>query len=267
MALDIATAIDIFRVVAYPLTSDGSMPSVDNSAFEGVEFTGPVSFELNLGAARTIPVVAQGRVRDTFLMPSIEAKTGTLRCAYDVQTINALLTGVNQTTVGEAKVVDEGTDKEGQEILVGLLLQQLQAHDEDGLTIWRTDFLPRARLSPSNPAMNAEVLAKEYTIVAASSRRRLWYETLTTAVHGCTSAHKQNVLTENKAHVIGWTGDGTETTFNFPEDKPPSENAKVKVYNFTTGLAVAGALNVYPEFVASSAPADGAKLACFYEYE
>jgi hypothetical protein len=267
MALDIVTAIDVYRVVAFPLASDGSLPSVDNSAYEGVEFSGPVSFELNLGAPRTIPVVAQGRVLDTFLLPSIEAKTGTLRCAYDVQTLNALLTGVNQTTVGEAKVVDEGTNKEGQEILVGLLLQQLQAHNESGLTVWRTDIIPRARLSPSNPPMNAETLVKEYTMVAASSSKRLWYETLTTATHGCTSAHKQNVLTEYKLNIVGWTGDGAETTFNFPADKPPSENAKVKVFNFTTGVEVAGALNVYPEWVASVAPASGAKLAAVYEYE
>lgn len=266
MALDIVTAIDVYRVVAFPLGADGSLPSVDESPYEGVEFTGPVSFEFNLGAPRTIPVVAQGRVLDTFLLPSIEAKTGTLRCAYDVQTLNAMLTGVNQTTVGEAKVIDEGTDKEGQEILVGLLLQQLQAHNESGLTVWRTDIIPRARLTPSNPAMNAEALTKEYTMVAASSAKRLWYETLTVATHGCTSAHKQNVITEYKLNIIGWTGDGATTTFNFPADKEPVENAKVKVYNFTTGLVVAGALNVYPEWVASVAPTSGAKLACVYEY-
>jgi hypothetical protein len=262
------TALDVYRVVLFPLDADGNLSSVDENAAEGTEFIAPVSFELSLGTPRTIPVVAQGRVKNTFLMPSVDAKSGTLTCAYDSQTLNAMVTGLVQRTLGELKIMAEGTDKEGQEPLVGLLLSQLQAQNEDGLTIWRNVVIPRARLAPLNPAVNQEPLSRQYTIVASPSTKTLWHETLTLANYGCTSAAQLGIHSENKLNIVAWTGDGAEDEFMFPADKPAISNAKTSVFNFATGAIVSGTTSTpFAKWVAAAAPADGVKLACIYEYE
>lgn len=266
--LNSLTAIDVYRVVLFALDTDGNIVSTDENAAEGTEFIAPVSFELSLGTPRTIPVVAQGRVKNTFLLPSVDAKTGTLTCAYDSQTLLTMATGTLQRTLGELKIVGEGTDKEGQEPLVGLLLSQLQAQDEDGLTVWRNVVISRARLSALNPAVNQEPLSRQYTIVASPSTKALWHETFTLANYGFTSAAQLGIHSENKLNIVGWTGDGVEDTFNFPADKPAISNAKTTVFNFATGAVVAGSTTTpFETWVATSAPANGAKLACIYEYE
>jgi len=273
MTLDTAWGLDIYRVVLFPLitsgTNKGGISAVDESAYEGLEVPGPVSFEFNFGNPITIANTSQGRVNDTIILPSKDPKTGVMRCSYNSQTLNAMLTGVNITTVGAAKVMEDGTSREGQEIQCGLLLQQLVSHDDDGNVVWVSEVCPKATLVPSPVNYNENALVKEYNIALSQSPKRLWGETLTIATHNCTKAVKSNVISDDKFNVIGWLGDNVATEFTLPADKVAKTSAAAKVWNYYTGVEETGAWDASinaDTFTPTVKPAAGELLICTYEW-
>lgn len=277
MPLDTFTALDVHRVVAFPLNNNGTFNLTEDlcgggvqDLYEGVEFEGPVGFDVSFGAPRQIPVVAQGQVQATFILPSIEARTGVLRCAYDKLTLDAMLAGLSVDTVGETKLLPEDTDKSGQEILTALLLQQLQAKDDDGSLVWRSDIVHRATVVPSPTGYSAEVLVKEYNLAMSRSSKRMWGESYSLSTHGCLEATKDIAVSSYKFNIGVWMGNGEYTTFNLPAGKPAKTSAKAKVWDFTTGAARAGAWDAATDasiFTPSVMPADGTVLVVTYEHE
>jgi len=273
MALDTYWGLDIYRVVLFPLftsgVNKGGIQAVNNSAYEGYDVPGPVTFEFNFGNPRTIPNVSQGRVNDTIILPSVEAKTGILRCSYDSQTLNALLTGTTIITEGESKVLQEGTDREGLEIQCGLLLQQLVSHDDDGSVMWATDICPKATLVPQPVNKNDTALSKVYNIALSQSTKRLCGEALSISTHGCTKAVKEVVLSNDRKNVVGWLGDCIDSTFTLPTDKPAKTSATAKVWNYATGAAVAGTWDLATlstTFTPTVIPDATDLLVCAYEW-
>lgn len=277
MALDIYTAIDVNRVVAFPLNNDGTFDLTEDlcgggvqDLYEGVEFQGPVGFDVSFGAPRQIPVVAQGQVQATFLLPSIEARTGTLRCAYDKLSLSAMLAGVAVDTVGAAKFMPMDTDKSGQETLVALLLQQLQAKNDSGELIWHNNIVHRATIVPDPVNYTAEAMVKQYNIAMSRSSKRMWGETYTLATHQCTEATMDDGISSYKLNIGVWMGNGEYTTFNLPAGKYARTSASAKVWDFTTGAARAGAWDAATNasvFTPSVMPTDGTILVCTYEHD
>src|SRR5574338_76523 len=112
---------DVYRAVFYPINTAGGIdvpgyPNPASDGFGGLEFTGPKSLSLNLGAPRAIVNVAQGRVQDTIYLPSIEAKTAEFHLSYIDQVTFAALSAVKTRVVGGGRSMPFGTDKQGLEI-------------------------------------------------------------------------------------------------------------------------------------------------------
>lgn len=268
---DVTWGLDVYRIVAFPLNSDGSLQAVNTSPYEGIEFAGPKSFEVNYGTARAIANVSQGRVNDTIHLPSIDPKTGTIHCSYDKQSLNALLMGVTKSTLAESTIVHYGTNKQGTEPLVGLLMSQLVTHDADGLVVWKHTILPRATIIPSPNGYNENALDKLYELTISGATRELWGEVLTEVTHGCTSSTLTDVTTENKLNIVAWLGDNVETEFLFPTDKVPVSDAKLIVFKFSDGTEKAGvfAVDAYGvgSFTPTVKPGLDELIVAYYEYE
>jgi hypothetical protein len=277
MTLDQFTSIDSHRYIAFPLNNDGSLDLTEDvcgggvqDLYEGTEFIAPTAFDLNLGGPRQIPVVAQGQVWTTFMLPSIDAKTGVLRTAYDKFSLHALLADTLVDTVGEAKLLGIDTDKAGQEKLVGLLLTQLQAHDEAGNTVNVSTILNRVRIVANWPGYVDTAMIKEYQLSLSRSTKRLWGETYAEGTHGHTSSVGDRVLSQYKFNLGFWMGNGEYTTFHLPADKLARTNSAVKVWDFSTGAARAGSWDAATNasvFTPSVLVPDGIVMACAYEYE
>ena len=277
MTLDAYTALDVNRVAAFPLNNDGTfdLTSINlcdtngvQDLYEGVEFAGPVGFDVSFGAPRQIPVVAQGQVQATFILPSIEPRTGVLRCAYDKFSLNAMLTGLAVDTIAEAKAYPEDTDRSGQETLVALLLQQLQAKDDDGSLVWHSDVIHRATIVPDPLSYSAEPGVKVYNMAMSRSSKRMWGESYAMNVHKCLEATKDTVISSYQWNIGIWCGDNSLTTFNLPTGKLAKTSAKAKVWNFATGAEEPGAwdASVNAEvFTPTTPPADGEVLVVTYE--
>jgi len=273
-SLDKYTSIDIYRVIAFPLNNDGTFDLTEDGCgggvihlYEGIEFEAPTSFELNFGAVRQIPVVAQGQVQTTFMLPSIDPKTAVIRTAYDKLTLHALLSDTTVDTVGASKWLGMDTDKAGQEKMVGLHLSQLQTHDESGNSIWRNNVINRARISPNWPGYTDAAMIKEYSLSLSRSTKRLWGETYAETTHGHTEAVGDNGLSEYKLCIGVWMGNNVDTVFFLPADKPSRSAGTAKVWDFATGAARAGTWNTArTRFTPSVKPPDGIVLVATYEY-
>jgi len=273
MALDIEWGLDIERVTLFPLftsgVNKGGIAAVNGTAYEGIDVTGPVSLEFSFGNPRTIANVSQGRVNDTIILPSTDPKSAVLKCSYDSQTLNALLSDVNITTMGASKVLPEGTDKQGQEIQCAMLISQLVSHNESGDVVYGTEIFAKATLVPSKVNYNENALVKEYNIAFAQPSKYPWGEALTLATHKCTKATNARIMSDNKFNMIGWLGDCIDTTFVLPTDKKALTSASAKVWNFATGAAVAGTWDLTAlatTFTPTVTPDALDLLICTYEY-
>lgn len=249
ITLDGYTALDVYRVAGFPLNNDGTFDADEDlcgggiqDLYEGLPFLAPTGLDFNLGAPRLIPVVAQGQVQVTFQLPSIDAKTATLRAAFEKLSLDAKLTGTKvDTPFGTAKALGIDNEKSGQEILMGLMISQLQAKDDGGNLMWANVILHRATIKPNRPSMTDTPMAKEYNLALSRSLMRLWGEAYTEATHGRTEDIGDVILTSYKLGVGIWIGNGEYTDFNLPAGKLAYDTSEAKVWDVATGAARAGA--------------------------
>ena len=277
ITLDGYTAIDVYRAIAFPLNNDGTfaIPTEDPSGggiqdlYEGLEVPAPVGLDFSLGEMRSIPVVAQGQVQTTFNLPSTDAKTATLRGAYEKFSVDTAMTDTIVDTIGAMKAMGIDNDKQGQEKLMAFIVSQLQSHDESGNSIWANAVLHRTRIKPNRPSLTADPLEKEYMMTLSRSQKRMWGETFTENTHGRTEDVGDVILSQDKLCIGIWVGNGEYATFNLNSDKPAVTSARAKVWDFATGAARAGTWDAATNstvFTPTGILADNAVLVVTYEY-
>jgi hypothetical protein len=266
--------VDVLKAKFFPIRSadDGidapGYPVAAETPYEGLEFAGPKSLTLNLGAPRAIVNVAQGRVQDTIYLPSIDAKTGEFHVSYvDLETF-AELSAVKTFSVGGSKSMPFGTDKQGLEIQGIFLISRLVSHSESGGKVWDNYILPRVSAVITMPSFTDAALDVTINLSLSPTKSHIWGEALTEADHGALSMTGLDHVTADKFNIVAWVGDGSETTFLLPTDFPSASSRATtfKVYDYSTGMAVSGTPGE-TSFVAGGAPTDGALLIGLYEYE
>jgi len=273
MTLDIEWGVELDRVVLFPLFTSGDnkggIQAVDESAYEGVEVPGPVSLDFKFGSPRTIANTSQGRVNDTIVLPSLDPKTGTLAGSYNSQVLNSLLTGAKVTTMGAAKVLPETTSEEGKEIQCAMLVQQLVSHDDEGNSMYVSEFFAKVTLVPQKTSYGEKATAKNYEVAFSPSAKYGWGEVLTLADHGVTKAVSGHVISNDRWNVVGWLGDNVATAFTLPTDKPAKTSAAAKVWNYFTGVEEVGAWDASINaitFTPTVKPGAGELLIVTYEW-
>ena len=265
------TAIDLWRFKFYPLNTDGTVkapgyPIPAAEAYNGLELQKGKSFQPNLGAPRTIPVVSQGRVQTTFILPSIEAKTAEAHLAYiDLDTF-AELTKVKARTFGGARMMAAGTNKQGLELSGALLVSQLQSHDLDGLDVWSNYLLPRVKIAITWPAFNENPTDVTLTMSLSAAKKHVWGTALTESDDGATEFTLLPFQTWGLPNIVAWVADGAEDTFVLPANDNANDTFAdtFLVYDSTSGTAVTGT-PAAGQFVAGAAPTSDHILLGWYE--
>jgi hypothetical protein len=258
--------VEVYRVVVFPLNSDGTLQAESTTVYEGHEIKGPRVFELTPAEPRLVVNPGSGRVLDTIYLPANEASRAELRVGYNNQHINALLTDVLVESVGEATIVAKVTDKQASEPDVALFVTQL-AKDSNKLSRWHSYIIPRARAIPMDSPMNDPALEIRYMITMNPSTVHLWNHPLTILDEGCTEAAYMDVMTEGKLNVVAWLADGVEDEFLFPVDKQAISVGKIALFNYNTGAEVtAGITKATTGITYAAAPAADVLLVAKYEY-
>jgi len=235
----ISWGVEVYRAIVYPLNADGSMQqSNDAQPYEGLQFEGSRVFEITPAEPRAVDNYGDGRLRDTIYLPPNTANKGVLRVGYDHQPINAALTGVNNVTTGDMKWTPMGTDKQGTEPVVALLLMQM-GRDENKLKRWRWYMIPRAQCIPLPSSFNENGTEMTYQITMSPSTVTIWNQALTLEIHNCLEHAYADGVSEYRPHVVAFEGDGAyDVVFNLPTSKPAFSTSKMKVFNYLTGVEV-----------------------------
>ncbi len=266
------TPLEMGRVIFYPLNTNNviDVPGYPDPAtlpYEGIELIHPKTFQPNLGTPRTIPVPAQGQVQTTFVLPSLDPKTGELHLAYLDLEAMAALSNVKTHVIGGALVSGMGTNKEGFEIPGILLVQQLKWHQEaDNLDAWHSTIYLRTTCKYQPNAVNEN--AADYTVTVAlnSSKTHVTGQPFTQADHGFKKATSLPLVSWGQLNLVAWLADGSEDTFLLPAEANSLDTFvdTFKVYDTTAGSLVAGT-PAADQFVASAPPTAGHTLLGWYE--
>ena len=258
--------VGLRRAVVFPLNSDGTLKATSTTVYEGLEFDGPRAFDITYPEPRLIQNPGNDRVRDQMYLPPSDPVKCELRTGFDDQAINAALMNVTQFTVGESTLVAYGTDQQGSEADIALLLFQ-QAHDDSKLTRWRYIMIPRARAIPMPPGMNDNALETRYSVSISPSTKHIWNVALASGTEGATEMSLAVGMAEGKPNIVAWKTDGTATDFLFPTSKQAISTSKINLYDASTGAEVTtGITKAVDKITYSVAPTTGKILVARYEY-
>lgn len=266
---------DVYRATFFPIRSDGGInapeyPVPATTPYEGLEFVGPKSLTLNLGAPRTVTNVSQGAVQDTIYLPSIDAKTAEFHVSYLDQVVFAALSRVKTRIIGGGRGTPMATDKQGLEIGGTFVISQLAWHNEDGVEAWHNYIIPRARAIVQWPSFNDAAIDVTINLSLSATKTHVWGQALSENNDGATKMHAWDHQTFNRFNIVAWLADGSEDVFEFPADKQPIETDiadTLSIWDYTLGTEITSGFTATAENVDFvSAPAADKLLIGLYEY-
>ncbi len=258
--------VGLRRAVVFPLNADGTIKTTDTTVYEGLEFSGPRAWDLTYPDARLISNPGNDRVRDSIFLPPTEPVKAELRTGFEDQAVNALLMGVMQYVVGESTIVPYGTDRQGSEADVALLLYQI-AHDENKMTRWRYHMIPRARAIPMPAGMNENAMETRYSVAISPSTKHIWNVALDPLTEGASEVAVEIGMAEGKPAIVAWKTDGVAKDFPFPSAKPAIDINKISLFDASGGVEVAAGMTKAVDKISYDiAPAADKVLVAFYEY-
>ena len=258
-------SVGLRYAVAFALNSNGTPAASSTSVYEGVQFEGAKAYELTFPESRRITHVGDDRVQAVDYLPPTESVAGKLQTAKNNFTLDALLTGVDVATIGEAKIVARATDQQGFEPQFGLLLYQQSLDAASRLRRWRFHILPIAKAIPQSSGMGDQAAVFDYQIAPTPTNYHLWGTALALNTEGATEAVVIEGMSEGKPNIVAWLGNGTEDEFLFPTSKPAIDVAKVAVWK--NGTLVSSGLTVATTGITFTvAPSNNDRIVAFYEW-
>lgn len=258
----------------YKLDSNGvpdATGTTGTAPYMGLLIGGAKTYNVTIAEARKIVHADGTRIRMLDSLPPVEASSATLETSRNDHDIHALLTNTLAAAVGESSVIGWGTDKQGEEPTVGMILCQQAKDALTGIRRWNSYFVSAAQAINKAASMNAEGAVYNWDIMPAPTQYALWGEKYTSVLHGYTEAQMLNPMTEGMPLVASWLGDGTITEFNFAtgyEAKAAGKINKVMTVaaDGTRTDATATVTKAVDGVTFTTAPASGVTVVCFYEY-
>jgi hypothetical protein len=262
-------AVGLRFAVAFELNVDGYPNAGDTPAtpYEGLEIKGPKTWDLTIPDSRRISHQGNDRVLALDVLPPTEGLTGVLVSSADDMDVKAALTGVKVRTLGEAKLLPVGTDQQGTEPEVALLLFQQSKDAASRLRRWRMHLIPRATCKPDTGAMNENGSETKYNVVINPSTSHLWGTALNLNDDGCEEAALLEGMFEGRPKLVAWKGDAAEDEFLLPATKPATATTKIHGV-WVNGTPVSGddITLAVDKLTFDTPPADDAMIVCLYEY-
>jgi hypothetical protein len=247
----------------FELDANGYPAATSTTVYEGVEFEGGKAWTLNTPDVRRISHVGNDRVLGLDFLPPVEGLTAELRVATENQPLNAILMGVTEFTVGEAKMLAWMTENQGSEPDVGLLLYQQSLDKSTRLRRWRFNIAPKSRCIPALANMDENASEVPYNVALPPTTNHLWGTALADGTEGATEAALIEGMSESRPKIVAWKADGVATSFLFNTDYPAVNVNKMVVW--ANGV-VQSETDAVTGVTFAAPPADGTMIVCFYEY-
>jgi len=252
----------LFRLNAagYPIYGSASA-----TPYEGIEVLGVKSFDLTIPPVRKIVHSGNDRVLAFDFLPAIEGAGGGLTVAGRSLSLDAMISGVIQRTVGETKMIAQDTDLQGSEPDVALFVMQ-QAKDATLRSRrYRYQIIPKCVISSTPPGQSEAVAETKYDIAISPTVNHLWGTAFTVADDGCTEAAVIEGMSEGRPNLVAWLGDNVITGFNLPTSKPATATSKIHGV-WVNGVPDATFGKTVTTITPTVKPGAGVVVVALYEY-
>ena len=261
-------AVGLRRAVLFALDANGYPAAPGTTVYEGIEIVGPKAFALTIPEARKISHTGNDRVLALDYLPPLEGVSGELRVASNDIVAKALVTAVNTFLIAESNLMAWGTDKQGSEVDLGMLLFQQSLDTSTKSRRWKFYLMPKARVIPAPASMDENAAEDLYRVAPNPTTKHLWGTALVSGTEGATEMALAEGMSEGKPNIVAFKGDGAATAFALPTDKPATATAKMKVWKNGTVQTVGSGLATLTVTTATftAAPASGDMVVIFYEY-
>jgi hypothetical protein len=264
------------RIYALDTATGIIAPGVaSQTAYDGIWASGLKGLELNTPEPQQIYHTGDDGVFAVDSLPATEAITGTLTTGKINLTLHTSLTGDKVITADEKKWRLMGSNNQGNEVVVAMLVYQ-QAVDTTpgsatyGARRWSWMLLPKALLIPLEAPFGGTEFVQSYSIRPQFVNSYPWGEVFTVADEGATRAQGIRGVSEYKPILNAWTGDNTLTEFNFSTGYPAAAATKCSTYIWvkSTGIGAidSSATETTTKTTPSAKPAAGDVVIEFYEH-
>lgn len=244
--------------------SDNSIKGTGLEAYDGYQIRGSTTYEMNVPDSRTITGLGEDGVTVVVALPPQDAVTGTLTVEAADPVLAALIDGTKLETVGEVTLAGLGTDKQGFEPTVGMMLSQAAKGLVSGKTYWHTYFIPSTAVIRKGSGMGAEKATTKYQILPNRVSKHLWGTALSIADNGYESTQVLEAWSNYPLKISAFVADGTAVDFPFPANAKAVQTTGIVVYKndvkVTTGLTLA-----VDKVTFSSAPTAGDRIVILRE--
>lgn len=261
-------AVGMRHAQIFALDADGYPNAPSTTAYEGLEIVGAKAFDVTIPDARRIFHTGNDRLLAQDFLPVLEGASAVLRASRNDYDVYAVLTGTNEATIGEAKVIGYGTDQQGSEPDVGMLLFQQSKDGTAKTRRWRAYILPVTNAIIKAASMNDSPAEYEFQILPQVVSAHLWGVTFSASTEGFTEAQLVETMTTTKPWIASWAVEAaSDTVYLFNTARKATSTAKIHA------VALEGtALELTTDYTATTAgitlvatPAAGEILVAFYE--
>lgn len=249
----------------FALNAAGLPAATSTTVYEGLELKGLKASDLNVPNPRIITHSGNDRVLANDFLPSLEPITGEVRVANLGMPLAAKVNNVKTYAVGDVTFMPWGTDQQGSEIDVAMMVFQQSLDTDLKQRRYRTIVVPKARAVVLPSGMNENANEQRLSLVSNPSTKHLWGTTLSVATEGATEAAFHEGMATYRPKVVAWLADGTAVDFLFPTNAQSADVTKVTTWK--NGVIVSSGLTVTtPKITFGSAPTLNDLIVSLYEY-
>jgi hypothetical protein len=253
---------------AFQLGSDGypvpgATPSIP---YEGLEFVGAKTFDYTEPDAQKKVHTGNDRVLMVDYLPPTDSPSGVLTAAANNGELNAMLEGVKEVTLGEAKFVPMFTNVQGSEPDIAVVLVQKAKDAATASRRYRFQIFPKCRVKVMRGGMSENVTESKYSVAPSPTTKHLWGTALVAGTEGGTEAAGIEGETTGRLKVVAWKVSSPETDFWYPTGKPATSTSKILGTWVNGVLQTNGLTKTVTKLTFSTAPAANAIVVSAYEF-
>jgi hypothetical protein len=227
--------------------------------YAGVHVQGARVINVNDPEPRRITHLGDNRALGLTVLPATEFVSGELRTGKRNRTVDEILSGINEITVGETKLYGVGTDRRGFESQVCLVgYSNSQDADEAsaalGEALWDSLIVPKARLLVREANKDDNAIEMAYVINPYPVTRYPWGVAFAMNAEGYLQAAALTATSVGVLRFITAIGNATADDLVFPTGITAVSTDKVSVF-VNDVLVTAGITKAVGQVSWTSAPA------------
>lgn len=249
----------------FQLNASGSPAASSPTVYAGTRMYGFKSLDLTIPDAQRKTHVGDDGPIQVDTLPPTEGMSGNAIFAEENHTNIALVSNMNSFTVGAAKMYGLGTDKQGFETQVAMLVYQ-KTLDNTGARNYRTMILPKVIMQYKGAGFNENPAEHTFNVTPSYVTAGPWEKAFAVADEGFTRAQALVFQSLKPLGIASWLSDDYDTVFSFPVTEQANDFTTPAIAVFVDGTIQSSGITFAADAVTfDTAPLDDKRIVSLYE--